>query len=572
MVQWILQGQSIGDPKSRFDIKNAAWLLSEGCEECAKFGPKGPSEGFVQSFLKRHRSLTTRKPEALSSASANVTQQNLISWFQHIYEYFEQNGLLEILKDPSRVCNCDEAGFLVNPMGNLVVAEKSSRDVHKVLKSEKEQITALYGFSADGFSYDPYIVYPGKRLSTDVKSNIPPGINYTMTESGWMNTTAFGQYLKVFAAQARARDVKFPIALFLDGHKSHEGIEVAKIARDENIVLIRLYPNATSYYQPADKGIFKPVKGLYEKFLRFNQVFEGLTPQKKNFAKILRRIHKEIDPEWVKTSFNVCGLYPFNENAIDYTRLKTSVDMNLPDVHTFTDCSENNDSLLNVSPITHPFENSDSMDPLTDLSLEIVESLNTRTIVLNPSESIDLPDLSVESENVSSLDNALFIDNSSTVEPTTPDSACDTTPPSGFSRMREFYSVESPFLWFCQTIGQEKVIKYENPNFMIELENEKLLFMTYHQLKQNDEERMSPLTLPKHKKPAKRGRIATQKLNFVTTSDEYVTAVQQKNDIKADNEAKKLDRKILREQNRNKKKQIADEKKQKRLKAKDKEN
>lgn len=112
LVQWILDGQRIGQPKSRFEIKHAAWILSEEDANCRKFSEKGPSNGFLDRFLKRHPNLSSRKPEALTTASANVTKGNLINWFDNIERYFVDNGRLDILDDPRRVFNCDEAGFL----------------------------------------------------------------------------------------------------------------------------------------------------------------------------------------------------------------------------------------------------------------------------------------------------------------------------------------------------------------------------------------------------------------------------------------------------------------------------
>lgn len=326
LVQWVLEGQKVGAPKSIDDIKNGAWALSDEDSQCRKFGVNGPSNGFLDRFINRHPNLSSRKPEGLGSAAANVTKTNLINWFDHVENYLRENNLLEVLDDPRRVFNCDEAGFVLNPVGRVVIAEKNSKDVHRVLKNEKEQLTVLYTFSADGFTYDPFIVYPGVRLNKDVKNNIPDGINHTMTASGWMTSVAFCYFLKQFAQQARARSVSFPIVLFLDGHKSHEGLDVARVAREEKIILVRLYPNATSYYQPADKGIFKPIKSLYEKFVKFNRTFNDFVPSKQNFASILKRIHSEINPDWVITSFEVCGIYPFNKNAINYSRLKTHDD------------------------------------------------------------------------------------------------------------------------------------------------------------------------------------------------------------------------------------------------------
>lgn len=523
---WILEGQMIGDPKTRENIKQAAWILSEKEENCKKFGENRPSNGFIDKFLKRNPDLRSRKPEILSSAAANITKNNIVSWFEQIEQYFSANNIMDILSDATRVINCDETGFRLNPVGSVVIARKNS-SVNQVVKNEKEQITVLYGFSADGFAFDPFITYPGVRLNNDVKSQIPKGINYVMTPTGWMTTQAFCHFLKTMAAQARNRNVQFPIALFLDGHKSHEGIEVARVAREEQIVLVRLYPNATSYYQPADKGIFRPLKALYEKFVSYNRTFENIVPCKKNFAYILSRIHIEIDPNWIRRSFEVCGLFPFNKDAFNYSSLKT-----------------NNSLQTNSEPESFSVVSS-LIDPVvasTDESLiessKFEESPVSITISSHENNEV-IQSISNEENDESCIE----INNASEQTKTT----------SALKRKREFYSLDSPFHTFCSTVGREKIQKFDDPNFLTEMENEKLLYETYQNLKEHEKKRTSPLTLPQHKKPARKGRINNNnKLHFVSTSEEYVTKIEEKHDLKAKLEFEKAERKLLRESNKKK--------------------
>lgn len=442
-----------------------------------------------------------------------------------------------------------------------------------MLRNEKEQTTVLYTFSADGITYDPFVVYPGVRLNKDVKKNIPDGIKYTLTPSGWMTSVAFCTYLKQFALQAREKSVPFPIALFLDGHKSHEGLDVARTAREENVILIRLYPNATSYYQPADKGCFKPIKTLYEKFVTFNRAFNNFVPSKQNFAVILQRIHREIDPNWVIKSFQVCGLYPFNKNAIDYSRFKSNVQQ--PNEFLSDDSGISSDSFVTVdcslmsthdvvlqridaNIVTTPDINHSNADPVPSLVNTVPCDIHIVPCEKDPIYSDENPMYSPISVNLNTQD-SLETDSGeqqlervqlNDVVEIEEDIVDPVVPAQGFNRVRDFLQIESPFHSFCVNVGPEKVKKFEDPNYLTEIENEKLLFNTYHQLKDYEAKRTAPLKLPPHSKPVRKGRIPKTKLHFVTTSKEYEQQVQQTIDLKNQKENEKAERKSLRELNK----------------------
>lgn len=416
LVDWILERQKLGSPKSMQDIKQAAWILSKNAKDCRKFGVKGPSNGFVEKFLKRHPHLLQRKPEPEPAAI----------WFDNIEQHFRDNNHLDVLYDPSRVFYCNEAGFLLNTIGRIVAPAKSSKDVFQ------EQLTILYTFSADGVTYNPLIVYPGDRIIKEIEHNIPDGICYTKTRRGTMSTVSFCNFLRKLAQQVRFKNVPFPIALFLNGHKSQEGIEVTQVARKENIILVRLYPN-----EPADEGIFKPLKSLYEKFVPINRGLNGFVPSKKNFATILKRIHSEIDPNWVIKEFEISGLFPFDKN----TRLKI----------TGEEPEHDNFKQENLEIEYSRFE----------------EDSLTKPTIIDIKQEIDFEFIPIMQQNNNIVQN----------EPTQTNNLLNMT------------SLDSPFQNFCSIIGQDKVKKFENEHFLTELENEKLLYLTYNQLKQYEMKR-----------------------------------------------------------------------------------
>ena len=89
-----------------------------------------------------------------------------------------------------------------------------------------------------------------------------------------------------------------------------------------DIILIALYPNATRILQPADVSAFKPIKNGWKKAVlvyQRNNPNKGIT--KENFASILQTvIDKSLSAETIQNGFRSCGLYPWNKDAIDFTK------------------------------------------------------------------------------------------------------------------------------------------------------------------------------------------------------------------------------------------------------------
>lgn len=233
---WIEEGGRLGSPKSIADVKVAAWGISSNSLDTDKFGVKGPSNGWFKNFLRRNPTMKKRKPEGLSSASAAVNWKNVQNWFTDITEYLIEKDLFDILNDPSRVLNMDEAGFVHSPSASTVYVNKAQTSVYQVTKNAKEQTTVLWAFFANGEVVKPHIVFAGKRLTADMKTNSPENVTIGLTDTGWMTQSHFEYYLeRVLMPQLVSKGVQLPVIIFLDGHTSHESLEVRFIWILKNI-------------------------------------------------------------------------------------------------------------------------------------------------------------------------------------------------------------------------------------------------------------------------------------------------------------------------------------------------
>jgi len=113
--------------------------------------------------------------------------------------------------------------------------------------SEKECITVLCIFSTDGYKFLPMIMFPYKRTLKLIASTLQ---NYVIghSDSGWMVLPEFFEYIANFLYYNLVqRQIKFPVLLFLDGHKSHLSLEISEycVKKEIHIFVYHLMPNLT---------------------------------------------------------------------------------------------------------------------------------------------------------------------------------------------------------------------------------------------------------------------------------------------------------------------------------------
>lgn len=324
IAKWILLRAQVGDPVSKAELLDAvqAYVKSSGMKTPFKDGR--PNKHWYKSFRKRHPKVAKRKPQKLSHARANVTQEELKQWFAEIDQHMKEKKLEDL--GPDRIFNCDETSLPLSPEADTVLAEKGAPNVYKVTDDSKECITLLSTYSASGKRAPPMVMFKYQdKIPKNIIDNLPEDWSAGNSDTGWQTGDTFYEYIaNVFAPWLEKEKIQLPVVMYLDNHSSHLTPPLVSFCREKQIELIGLLPNSTHLIQPLDIAFFHPLKIEWRRTL-----------PKWKFARNIHRLKKEMIPLVIKETldnmkgekdvvvngFKAAGLYPFNPKAVDYNIL-----------------------------------------------------------------------------------------------------------------------------------------------------------------------------------------------------------------------------------------------------------
>ena len=151
------------------------------------------------------------------------------------------------MADPPRIFNTDETSFSLCPKSGKALGPKGWRNMYDLKRgNEKDTLTVLATFSADGKVVSGMIVYPYQRAPREVVASVPPPWAIGLSDSGWMKSDTFYEYVvNVLDPYIVRENILKPVVLFLDGHKSHMSYALSQECAQRQIIVYTLHPNST---------------------------------------------------------------------------------------------------------------------------------------------------------------------------------------------------------------------------------------------------------------------------------------------------------------------------------------
>lgn len=240
----------------------------------------------------------------------------------------------DVLSHPSRIFNADESFFQLNPSQGNVIVPRGTKNVFEIQNgSEKEGVTVMAGFAADGSKVTPQIIFTFERVPANIRNSFPASMHLSNSKSGFINGDVFLEYIcDVFYPYLVTNLITFPVELFIDGQSSHLTLDVYQKCEELNICLLKLFPNSTFLTQPADVSCFKSLKSIWKKTIEDFKKFD-LTRrvEKSDFGLLMVMTFEQLKEETVVNGFRASGIYPWNFNNIDFSKcLGSEPAVNLP--------------------------------------------------------------------------------------------------------------------------------------------------------------------------------------------------------------------------------------------------
>lgn len=284
-----------------------------------------PSRHWRENFMKRNPHLSFRKSQHLHIDRASVSEEVLRKWYAETKEHLYNLNLLDI--HPSRIFNADETSLPLCPGTGKVLAEKGAATVYTIQQnSDRENVTVLCMYNAEGSRAPPMIMYPYKtNLPEKIITSAPDGVGLGLSDNGWMTTESFFEYIvNVFYKWLISKCIKFPIVLYLDGHSSHLTIPLVDFCVSHGIEIILFYPHCTHICQPCDIAFFHPLKVWWSPFLiQWKSDNDVPKIKREHLASIVLEALNSMpnESQIIINGFKAAGLVPFDPDIVDFNML-----------------------------------------------------------------------------------------------------------------------------------------------------------------------------------------------------------------------------------------------------------
>nr|CAI5846043.1 unnamed protein product [Callosobruchus analis] len=322
IAEWTIAIAKCGFPITKDVLIDTVTKIARDSGKLSKFANDRPGIRWYKHFLKRHPEISIREAEGINRSRSLVTEEFIRSWFKDLTSFLEKNNWIDVMEDPTRIFNADESGFSLCPKTGKVLAPRGWRNLYQVKSgNNKELLTVLILFSANGAICLRLVVFPYVRPPKALVNNMPENWILAKSDSGWMRSDIFYEFVcNEFNKWLDTNNIKKPIILFIDGHKSHMTLPLSQFCQDHGIILYALPPSSTHIIQPADVSAFKPLKHEWKKTVRKWQSKPENTNAvvtKINFCSIFQEALEAINMvDCIKNGFRSCGASSHSNTTI----------------------------------------------------------------------------------------------------------------------------------------------------------------------------------------------------------------------------------------------------------------
>ena len=237
-----------------------------------------------------------------------------------------------------RIFNIDECGFHGSKDStDKIMAPRGVQSVSAIVPAENDHFSVAGAVSAATEVLPPVVLFANGGPHANIFGELGAGerVGVFRTEKGYMDTQSFILSLEFWEARMAERNVVGDVVLLLDGHASHDNVQVAAWCRDpkREWQIVLLPSHTTHKLQPLDVNFFKMFKDHWRKSMKdlADEAFYQSDISGRLFSlaetsfedKALIAVldaHAKMTPESVRTGYRNTGIWPLNPEPVSEIR------------------------------------------------------------------------------------------------------------------------------------------------------------------------------------------------------------------------------------------------------------
>ncbi|CAH1978091.1 unnamed protein product [Acanthoscelides obtectus] len=237
----ILTRAQYGYPCDKNELQDLVKTYVESKELQTSFKNNRPGDDWYYDFLKRHPTLSVKKPELLQKLRKDARKPEVV--YYNFYKILRQTLISKDLISPDKACfiyNADESGFPSDPSCLRPIGQKGRSLCRVSGGSGRENTTMVACIGADGSVLPPLVVFKGAAVQTRwVSEKGYPGTRYTTSSNGWMEEPQFFHWFtSTFIPHIQKVQEKLSLSqyalLIFDAHASHMSVRILEEAINNN--------------------------------------------------------------------------------------------------------------------------------------------------------------------------------------------------------------------------------------------------------------------------------------------------------------------------------------------------